>query len=274
MVPKGFFPRACTLLPLLMATIGAQGTKTNAPTSIGIVVFPGYEPLDIWGPLELFSSISRTKDIELSIIGHEIGLVTTKPPPRAVDPVTGLPPPTGARVATQILATHSFANAPPLDILLIPGGLGNRVLEERNDTGVEDFIAARYPQLKYLLSVCTGAVSIANSGVLKGKKATSNKASWKWVVTHGKNVTWVPSARWVVDGNIWTSSGVAAGMDMVYAFLSHYYSNDMAAVNEMINLIEYAPHEDPHWDPFAIVHKVPGADPNGSLVDCVKPGGY
>lgn len=117
----------------------------------------------------------------------------------------------GVRIPMQLLATHSFANAPPLDILLIPGGLGNRVLEQHNDTAVEDFIAERYPQLKYLLSVCTGAVSVAKSGLLEGRRATSNKAAWKWVVGYGKNVTWVPTARWVVDGNIWTSSGVAAG---------------------------------------------------------------
>ena len=153
--------------------------------------------------------MSRFKDIELSVIGHEIGLVTSRTPPRVVAP--GQPQPIGVRLSSQILATHSFANAPPLDILLIPGGLGNRVLAEHNDTAVEDFIAARYPQLKYLLSTCTGAVSIANSGVLEGRRATSNKAAWKWVITHGKNVTWVPTARWVVDGNIWTSSGVSAG---------------------------------------------------------------
>jgi putative intracellular protease/amidase len=76
---------------------------------------------------------------------------------------------------------------------------------------VEDFIFARYPQLKYLLSTCSGAVSLANSGVLEGRRATSNKAGWRWVITHGKNVNWVPTARWVVDGNIWTSSGVSAG---------------------------------------------------------------
>lgn len=98
-----------------------------------------------------------------------------------------------------------------MDVLLIPGGLGNRLLEQNNDTAVEDFTAARYLKLKYLLSVCTDAVSIANSGVLDGKKATSNKAAWKWVVTYGKEVTWVPTARWVVGGNTWTSSGVAAG---------------------------------------------------------------
>jgi len=43
---------------------------------------------------------------------------------------------------------------------------------------------------------------------------------------------------------------------MVYAFLQHYYSDDRASVQEMLNIIEYAPHQDPHWDPFSIVHNV------------------
>ena len=49
---------------------------------------------------------------------------------------------------------------------------------------------------------------------------------------------------------------VPAGIDMMYAFLSHYYSDDQAAVQSMINGVEYAPHTDSHWDPFSIVHKV------------------
>ncbi|KAL2171518.1 hypothetical protein VTG60DRAFT_2686 [Thermothelomyces hinnuleus] len=195
--------------------------------------------------------MSRYEDIELSISSHEIGLVSSK-----------------------VLATHTFANAPALDILLVPGGAGTRMLEERGDRAMQDFIAARYPELRYLLTVCTGSATAAAAGVLDGRRATSNKGAWSWVVTHGRNVTWVPSARWVVDGNIWTSSGVAAGMDMVYAFLEHYYADNRAPVQTMINLVEYAPHTDPHWDPFSIVHNVPGADKNGSLVDCVKPVGF
>lgn len=152
--------------------------------------------------------MSGTKSIELSVISHAAGLVTTKVPPFH-DPSSSKSK--AATMASYIEATHSFADAPPLDILLIPGGVGNRALQENNDTSVQDFVAARYPTLQYLLSVCTGAAALAQSGVLEGRKATSSKAAWEWVVTHGENVTWVPTARWVVDGNVWTSSGVSAG---------------------------------------------------------------
>ena len=157
--------------------------------------------------------MSMHRNISLSVIAHEVGPVTSKSPPRR-NPPTLPPGMTMPTMSPSILATHTFETAPPLDIILVPGGLGNRVLEENNDTAIEDFVVARYPQLEYLLSVCTGSVSLARSGVLEGRSATTNKAAWAWAVTHGKNVTWVPSARWVQDGNIWTSSGVAAGLSI------------------------------------------------------------
>lgn len=76
---------------------------------------------------------------------------------------------------------------------------------------MQDFIRARYPQLEFLLSVCNGAVALAKSGLIDGRRATSNKALWKWALEAGPKVNWVPEARWVEDGNIWTSSGISAG---------------------------------------------------------------
>jgi putative intracellular protease/amidase len=145
--------------------------------------------------------LSRQKNVSLSIIAREIGLVSSR-----------LPTTPESLFSPSVLATHDFKSAPPLDILLIPGGGGNRFLEKNNDTSIEKFVISRYLSLKYLLSTCTGSVTLANTGLLNGKRATSNKAAWQWVITHGKNVTWVPTARWVQDGNIWTSSGIAAGM--------------------------------------------------------------
>jgi len=119
---------------------------------------------------------------------------------------------------------------------------------------MEDFIRARFDSTDYVASVCTGAITLARSGVLEGKRVMSNKRGWSWVVQHGENVTWVPTARWVHDGKIWTSSGVAAGMDMTYALLSWLYGSEM--VNQTVNNIELAPHTDEHWDPYSVVHKV------------------
>ncbi|KAF6807011.1 DJ-1/PfpI family protein [Colletotrichum sojae] len=193
--------------------------------------------------------MSQRRDLTLSIIAHEVGPVPTRSPPSGAYPDNQ-----PKALEAHVMATHNFANAPPLDILLVPGGSGNGALERENDTTIADFIAARYQELKFLLSVCTGAKHLAISGVLDGRRATTNKASWNIVVKHGRNVSWVPTARWTQDGNIWTSSGVSAGMDMTYAFLNQLYGEEQA--DSVMNGMEYAPHVDPDWDPFSIVWKV------------------
>jgi len=136
--------------------------------------------------------------------------VTTIPPPHLMAEGGPLMD-TGFLLGPTITATHTVNNAPALDILFVPGGEGIVVLEQANDTWVEDFVATRFGQLDYLLSVCTGAAALAKSGVLNGKRATTNKGAWSAVTAFGTNITWVPSARWTQDGNVWTSSGVAAG---------------------------------------------------------------
>lgn len=153
---------------------------------------------------------SASHKMTLAIIAHEIGPVSAKPPPHRMT-ADGSLMDLGYVLQPTIMATHTFANAPALDVLLVPGGVGNRALEQTNDTSVEDFVRLRFDQLDYLLSVCTGAMSLAKAGVLDGRRATTNKSAWDQVVGSGTNVTWVPSARWVVDGKVWTSSGVSSG---------------------------------------------------------------
>ncbi|KAK5655873.1 hypothetical protein OQA88_5412 [Cercophora sp. LCS_1] len=251
--PSPSFPVVSILLSTLTLTVSQV---TSNALSIGIVLFPGFQPLDVIGPLDIIQLLSGRQNMTLSMIWKETGPVWARSPPRR-NPgpvIPGLPAATYPVQAPSIVATHTFNNAPPLDILLVPGGFGNRVLDENNDTSIEDFVATRYPELRYLLSVCTGAASLAKSGVLKGRRATTNKAAWAWATQFGENITWVPTARWTVDGNVWTSSGVSAGIDMTYAFFRKLYGAEV--VDTVINVLEYSPHIDEHWDPYAVVHNV------------------
>lgn len=106
-----------------------------------------------------------------------------------------------------------------------------------------------YPSLKYLITVCTGSGLAARAGILDGKRATTNKMAWKDMVALGPEVEWIPRARWVTDGNIWTSSGVSAGIDVTLAWIGSVFGEEKAKM--IADGIEYTRHEDPKEDPFA-----------------------
>lgn len=212
-------------------------------------------------PVEILYALSGKHNMTLSTISFSAGAVGSRAPvPFTIDVGDNNTTPFDPKfvINTQIIATHDFSNAPPLDIIIVPGGVGDFVLDNQNNFTMEKFIASRFDAAQYVLSVCTGATTLARAGVLSGRRATTNKSTWKWATAsrHAANVTWVPSARWVEDGKVWTSSGVAAGMDMMYAFAGHYWGWE--AANSTVNRIEYTPHADKHWDAFAVVHNVSG----------------
>lgn len=244
-----------------------QERNANRTLSVGYVVYDGFTILDVFGPLQFLSDLSWPFDINLSVIAKAVGPVHSRPPVHHGP--GGMPMDMSKMIDAQIVATHSFETAPPVDVLIVPGGIGDVTLMEQNDRSVEDFVASRFDATDYVLSVCTGAGFLARAGLLDGRRATATKGTWNQVTRHGKNVTWVPSARWVQDGKVWTSSGVSAGMDMMVAFLRHIYGDPV--VNKSVNEVEYAPIVDPNWDPYSVIHKVPGANTSMSLVGTVGP---
>jgi transcriptional regulator GlxA family with amidase domain len=133
-------------------------------------------------------------------------------------------------------------------VLIIPGGLGTRS-PYLNST--IDFVRETYPNLQYLITICTGAGIAARAGVLDGRRATTNKAAWNATVVLGPNVKWVKEARWVVDRNIWTTSGISAGIDGTLAFIDKVYGKEEAT--RISNLMEYTRETKSHNDPFAEV---------------------
>ncbi|KAF8455789.1 class I glutamine amidotransferase-like protein [Kalaharituber pfeilii] len=222
------------------ATSGAcppkASTATSLPTKFGVLLFPGFEILDVAGPLSALNLIVRgptpKPGSELITISHKPGLVSTN---------------TSVPFYETFVATHSIysSKAKELDVLLVPGGPGTRTL----DPEYVEYIRNVYPCLQYLLVVCTGAGTVAKTGILDGRKATGNKAAWQWIIAQGPNVDWVRQARWVVDGNIWTTSGVAAGIDGTLAWIREVYGEDQAVWTA--NMMEYERHANASWDPFS-----------------------
>lgn len=206
---------------------------------LGVVLFPGSRALDAFGPLDCLNVLSWTENVFLPLLSMTLEPVTTKSP--ASSGATG----------QSIVPTHTFATAPPLDVLLVPGGLGTCGSAPPVQAAIA-FIRDTYPQLKYLITVCTGAGLAARAGVLDGRRATTNKMVWAEITALGPKVLWVPRARWVADGNIWTSSGVSARIDVTLAWIEEAFGKERA--QKIADGIEYSRHEDPSLDPFAELH--------------------
>ncbi|KAG5641817.1 hypothetical protein DXG03_004159 [Asterophora parasitica] len=207
------------------------------PVNFGIVVFPGFAALDAFGPLDALNALSHMFPLNLYIVAATLDPVSTKAPHT---------PASRSDFAQSINPTHTFGSVPPLEVLLVPGGLGAVAPEIQSAI---DFVAKVHPSLKYLFTVCNGAGIAARAGVLDGKRATTNKMWWSHETGQRPQVKWVSHARWVVDGNIWTTSGVSAGLDGIFAFIAAVYGEE--AAEKISNILEYERHKDASWDPYA-----------------------
>ena len=140
-----------------------------------------------------------------------------------------------------------YADAPPWDILLVPGGLGTRALVE--NVVFLKALASASERSTITTTVCTGSALLARTGLLDDRPATSNKSAWDWAVKQGPRVRWQRRARWVDDGDVITSSGVSAGIDMTLAVIARLNGRDMALA--AARNMEYIWNEDASNDAFA-----------------------
>ncbi len=202
--------------------------------TVGALLFPGFELLDVFGPLEawgMLADVGQDCQWELLTVAQAAGPVASAQHVRAV-------------------AEEALTTCPKLDVLLVPGGMGTRQGVE--DASLLDWLRARSADAEVVTSVCTGSGLLARAGLLDGRRATSNKASFGWVVEQGPRVGWVKEARWVSDGKFFTSSGVSAGIDMTLAVIAQLETQESA--DRIANRMEYEWHRDPAWDPFAKIH--------------------
>lgn len=189
------------------------------------ILYNNFETLDVFGPIEVFGRVpEQFNPVFYSLAG---GIVTS---------TQNVP------VMTQPLAELKSSRY----ILFIPGGIGARD-EENNDAFVAA-IRSLAGNAEFILTVCTGSILLSRTGLLDGKRATSNKKAFAWTRT-APGVTWIKNARWVKDGTIYTSSGVSAGIDMALGFIAD--TCGYALAKQVSREIEYTWNEDPCLDPFA-----------------------
>jgi transcriptional regulator GlxA family with amidase domain len=196
-----------------------------------VLLFPGFELLDVFGPLEAFGVRVARDYFAAVLIAEEAGPVASAQGPRAV-------------------AEVGLDDSQHLDMILVPGGMGTR--KEVDNPRIRSWIEDRSRDAEVVMSVCTGAALLARAGVLDGRRATSNKLAFPWVTEQGRKTEWVKEARWVEDGKVFTSSGVSAGIDMSLAVIAKLVSTDLA--EQIATLMEYDWHRDAGWDPFAKIH--------------------
>jgi transcriptional regulator GlxA family with amidase domain len=210
-------------------------TQNFAVRRIAVVLFDGFTVLDAYGPIQAFGACRQLQPdgthlrfYEISTLGEKPGLVRS-----------------GEGPATQV--DHAFADAPPWDILVVPGGFGTRAAVT-NEAFLKR-LALASERSTITTTVCTGSALLARTGRLDGRPATTNKIAWDWVVKQGPRVRWQRRARWVDDGDVLTSSGVSAGTDMALALIARLNGHDMAVA--AARNMEYVWNEDASNDPFA-----------------------
>ena len=184
----------------------------------GLILFDDAEELDFVGPWEVFTSAAMLKG------GGRV--VTIAEQDRPVHCAKGM----------RVLPDHTFADAPALDVLLVPGGIGTR--REQENPAMLDYLRRAGAGAQWVTSVCTGSLLLAASGLARGKRITSH---WSYLETLRlrDDVTVLEKRRYVRDGNVVTAAGVSAGIDMALWLVGEIEGPDFARTVQ--HWIEYDP---------------------------------
>lgn len=186
--------------------------RTVTSVSVGMVLFPDLTQLDLTGPYEVFA---RTPGAEVHLLASSL------------DPVR-------AEGGLAIVPDATFAEAPRLDVLSVPGGAG--VLPAMEDREVLGFLAEREPEARYVTSVCTGSLVLGAAGLLRGYRATTHWLSMDHLGMLGANPT---RERVVKDRNRITGGGITARIDFGLAVVAEIVGEDVA--REVQLMMEYDP---------------------------------
>ncbi|NMM45809.1 DJ-1/PfpI family protein [Rhodospirillaceae bacterium KN72] len=173
----------------------------------GILLFEDFEELDAIGPWEVFGMAAEEKPGDRLICISRDGQ------------------PVRARKGLRVIPDYSFANCPPLDVLLVPGGDGSKLLVD--DKEVLSWIAERGAAATWATSVCTGARLMIKSGLAKGKRVTTHWSAIDPIRSWGETDV-LSGPRFVRDGKLVTAAGVSAGIDMALWIVGQLYDPDFA----------------------------------------------
>ncbi|MGI4893732.1 MAG: DJ-1/PfpI family protein [Janthinobacterium lividum] len=195
--------------------------ETEPLRHIGIVLFDGVEELDAVGPWEVLASWTRKHPedgFSVTCVARDGGLVTC---------AKGL----------GIHAEHSFDDAPAFEVLLHPGGRGTR--PQLRDQAHLDWVRRQRATVPLMTSVCTGSLVYAAAGLLTGRPATTHWGALDELRELDAGIDVRPDERFVDDGDVITSAGVSAGIDMALHLVARFAGVERA--REVRRDIQYDP---------------------------------
>lgn len=190
-------------------------------TTIGIFVFDGAEELDWVGPYEVLASWGQLWPQD------EVHVVTLSPTGEPVRCAKGL----------RVTPDHSWDDAPTFDVVIYPGGIGTRA--HLKDEHVLSWVRKMSDRQTVMASVCTGSLVYAAANLLNGRPATTHWASLELLASLGRDIDVRPEDRFVDDGDVITSAGVSAGIDMALHLVARLHSVERA--REVRRAIQYDP---------------------------------
>lgn len=179
--------------------------------SVGILLFNEVEVLDFAGPFEVFAVTedeSKEKLFQVKTISE-----------------TGNP--ISARNGLKVIPDYKFEDEPEFEILLIPGGYGAEEIEIHNPTVIE-WIQRQQKQVKTLASICTGALLLAEAGLLNHKKATTHWMDLDRLEKDYPQVEVVRGVKYVDEGDLLTSGGISAGINLSFHLVKRLFGSETA----------------------------------------------
>jgi transcriptional regulator GlxA family with amidase domain len=194
--------------------------------NVGVLLFDGVALLDVAGPFEVLTRARLEPGVE-SRRTEDNALFDVFTVAKTTEPVNA----TGGIV---LVPRHCFADAPRIDLLLVPGGFGTRPVLQ--DAETIDWIRRTAASARRTASVCTGALLLARAGLLDGRRATTHWGSFGLLTSLAKDVAVDREARFVDDG-VMTSAGVASGMDLALHIVETLFGR--AVADETARYIEY-----------------------------------
>lgn len=188
-------------------------------TTYGLLIFDGAEELDFVGPWEVFTASSMLGDRADTAV-----LLAERP-----DPVK-------CAKGMRVVPDHTLGESPRLDVLLVPGGRGTR--REVDNSALIGWIGRTAADANWVTSVCTGSLLLHEAGPARGRRVATHHGFEDELQARG-DVTVVRDARYVVDGNLVTSQGVSAGIDMALWLIGRLHGRDHARA--VRRYIQYEP---------------------------------